>query len=188
MMDPMSRARASGAPTIETAATPVASDFLVLDAEPDAFVFGCWKNVLLAIWKKQATGPSVERLDRAITAMAARQAGMRSNVHLVEHGAGLPTTEARAGFVDLMKRNATEIACVFIVIDGTGFWSGALRAALTGIRLLAPRSFHYSLVGSVEEVVRGLGVEHEKRTGVHLDAHELRSIIKTARCADKRGP
>ena len=159
------------------------SAFVVLDAEPGEFAVGAWKNVLIVVWRTQATAPLVERLDRAIASLASRQPGLRSNVHVIAEGAALPTPEARAGFVALMKRNADQLACISIVVDGRGFWSSALRAALTGIRLVTPRSFHYRLVASVEETLRSLPLEHEERTGVRLDANQLRTAIAAAQRA-----
>jgi hypothetical protein len=168
--------------TVRASMSPV-SAFVVLDVEPGAFAVGSWKNVLIVVWRTQATAPLVDRLDRAILTLAGRQPGLRSNVHVISEGAGLPTPEARAGFVTLMRRNAHELACISIVIDGSGFWSGALRAALTGIRLVTPRSIQYRLVGSVDDTVRGLPVEHEERTGVRLDAGQLRTAIGAAQRA-----
>lgn len=159
------------------------SAFVVLDVEPGAFVVGSWKNVLIVVWRTQATAPLVDRLDRAIVTLAGRQPGLRSNVHVVSEGAGLPTPEARAGFVALMRRNAGELASVFVVIDGSGFWSGALRSVLTGIRLVTPRSIQFCLVGSVDETVRGLPCEHEARTGVRLEGGQLRTAIGAAQRA-----
>jgi hypothetical protein len=97
--------------------------FQILDWEPHGFVFGSWKNVLIAIWKGQATGPRVERFKRAIEVMNERIPGYRSNVHVILEGAKLPTAEARASLVELMKRNQDVLAGVVIVVSGTGFWS-----------------------------------------------------------------
>jgi hypothetical protein len=165
---------------------PASDAFAVLDSEPGAFLFGVWKNILVAVWRSQATGPAVERLAKATDAVAARRPGPRSNVHLIASGAGLPTAEARAAFVTLMKRNAESLACVAIVIDGTGFWSGALRAALSGIHVLSPRSFDFRLLGATEDVVRWLPAAHERKTGVPVDAQLLRVVLEAAPRADER--
>jgi hypothetical protein len=154
--------------------------FIVLDSDPEAFVFGAWKNVLVVVWKSQATAKSVERLSKATDVMAARWPGCRSNVHVIQDGAALPTSEARAGFVTLMKRNRESLACVAIVIAGNGFWSGALRSAMTGLGMLAPRSFAFRVVGSSEEAVQWLPAAHESKTGVSLDPRRLKAVLGEA--------
>jgi hypothetical protein len=155
-------------------------DFTVFDSEPGAFVFGAWKNVLIAVWANQLNGHSVERFTKAVDTMAARRPGLRSNVHVVTERTALPTPEARAALVASMTRHSESLACVCVVFCGSGFWASALRAAVTGMRFLAPRSFDFQLFGAVEEVVRWLPAEHQKITNVHLDAEELRSALKAA--------
>jgi hypothetical protein len=166
--------------------------FIVLDSEPGRFVFGAWKNVLVIVWKSQATAKSVARFSKTSDMMAARWPGCRSNVHVIQDGAALPTSEARAGFLTLMKRNRESLACIAIVIAGNGFWSGALRSAMTGLRMLAPRSFAFRVVGSSEDVVQWLPAAHEAKTGVSLDPRRLKAVLDEATGASKpvppRGP
>jgi hypothetical protein len=155
-------------------------DFSVLDSEPGSFVFAAWKNVLIVFWAGQIDGPAVDRFRSAVETIAVTRPGLRSNVHVVTEGTALPTQEARAGLVASMTRHSGELASVSVVFLGTGFWASALRAAVTGMRFLAPRSFDFQLFGTVEEVVRWLPTEHEKVTGVHLDGGQLRSALRTA--------
>ncbi|HZU83852.1 MAG TPA: hypothetical protein VE987_13085 [Polyangiaceae bacterium] len=168
-------------------AAPVgpASEFLVIDSEPGHFVFGAWKNVFVAVWKAQATGNAVERLASAIESMAAMRPGKRSNVHVIASGAALPTTEARAGFVKLMNRNREALACVAVVIGGVGFWSSALWSAMTALRMLAPRSFDFRLVGTLEELAAWLPAAHESKTGVRIDPEELRAVLRAAPATER---
>ena len=163
-------------------------DFTVFDSEPGLFVFGAWENVLIAVWASQIDGACVERFTKAVDTMAARRPGLRSNVHVVTEGTALPTPEARAGLVASMKRHSGSLASVGVVFRGSGFWAGALRAAVTGMRFLSPRSFDFQLFGAVDEVVRWLPVEHQKVTGVHLDAAGLRSALEAAQAKLKEQP
>jgi hypothetical protein len=163
--------------------TPFASqpdDFAVFDSAPGSFVFAAWKNVLIAVWAGQIDGASVGRFTKAVDEMSARRPGLRSNVHVVMQGTALPTTEARAGLVGSMTRHSGELASVAVVFCGTGFWASALRAAVTGMRFLAPRSFDFQLFGAIDEVIQWLPPEHEKITGVYLDPAGLRSALRAA--------
>jgi hypothetical protein len=154
--------------------------FQLLDSEPNGFVFGSWKNVLIAIWKGQATAARVERLKRAIEVMSEHTPGYRSNVHVILEGAALPTAEARASLVALMKRNRDALAAVVIVVSGTGFWSSALRSAMTGLRVLAPTSFGFQVAATIDHVVNWLPAVHERSCGVKLDPEELGDVLRSA--------
>jgi len=154
--------------------------FQLLDWEPTAFVFGSWKNVLIAVWKSQATVPRVERFKRAIELMGERTPGYRSNVHVILEGAGLPTAKARDLFVALMKHHRDALACVAIVVSGTGFWASALRGAMTGLRALAPTSYGFHVAATIDNVVNWLPAVHELNTGVKLDPAELGDVLRYA--------
>ena len=155
-------------------------DFTIFDSETGSFVFAAWKNVLIVVWAGQIDGPAVERFTKAVEKMSASRPGLRSNVHVVTQGTALPTPEARAGLVGSMTRHSGELASVSVVFCGTGFWASALRAAVTGMRFLAPRSFDFQLFGTIDEVIQWLPPEHEKITGVYLDPGSLRSALKAA--------
>ena len=129
-------------------------------------------------WESAADSSAVERLAKVSTALAAVDPqSRRSNVHIITESGGLPTPAARAGFIELMKEHADRLACVAIVVGGTGFLASALRSALTGMRLLAPRSFNYRLHGSVDEVLKWLPAEHHTRTGEELDSRRLGQVL-----------
>ena len=81
---------------------------IVLDSEPGAFIFGSWRNVFIGIWESQATMAAVDRMVKATDAMSELHPTGRSTIHIVVHGAGLPSAEVRAHFVDVLKKNADQ--------------------------------------------------------------------------------
>jgi hypothetical protein len=135
--------------------------------------------VLVVVWESQATMTAVDRMVRASNTLNSAWPTGRSNIHIIADGAGLPTPEVRAHFIDLMKIHAEELACVGVVVGGTGFWTSALRSFVTGLRWLAPRTFDFRLFGTVHEVARWLPPEHAKRTAVNLDSRRLVQILET---------
>ena len=156
----------------------VLSEITVHDTEPGQFSIATWRNVLIVRWESAADGSAVERLAKVSTALAAAElATRRSNIHIIADGAGLPTPAARAGFIGLMKQHAGRLACVAIVVGGTGFLASAMRSLMTGMRLLSPRSFNYRLHGSIDEVVKWLPNEHFVKTGVQLDSRRLAQVL-----------
>jgi hypothetical protein len=149
----------------------------VLDSEPGAFLFGAWKNVFVGVWESQATKPAVDRMVRATDAMNDWCPSGRSTIHLVVDGAGLPTADVRAHFANALKKNAGQLACVAVIIGGTGFWTSALRSFVTGLRWLAPRSFDFRLCATVEELAKWVPAEHAKRTGIEIDPRRLVQVL-----------
>jgi hypothetical protein len=154
------------------------NEITVHDTEPGRFHIASWKNVLIVRWESAANSSAVERLAKVSKALAAAQLQTRrSNIHIIADGAGLPTPTARAGFIQLMKEHGDRLACVAIVVGGTGFLASAMRSLMTGMRLLAPRSFNYRLHGSTDEVVEWLPAEHLARTGEELDSRQLGRVL-----------
>ncbi|MET0591092.1 MAG: hypothetical protein ABW133_00230 [Polyangiaceae bacterium] len=149
----------------------------VLDAEPGAFLFGAYKNIFVGVWESQATMNAVERMVKATNTMSELHPTGRSTIHIVVHGAALPTAEVRGHFVSTLKSHADQIACVAVVVGGTGFWTSALRSFVTGLRWLSPRSFDFRLCGSTYEVSRWLPNEHNKRTGIDIDPKRLVQVL-----------
>jgi hypothetical protein len=150
---------------------------IVLDTEPGAFLFGSWKNVFVGVWESQATMPAVDRMLRATTILNDLCPMGRSTIHIVAHGASLPSPEVRTHFANALKKNAEKLACVAVIVVGTGFWTSALRSFVTGLRWLAPRSFDFRMNSTIEEVAKWLPAEHAKRTGVELDRRRLVQVI-----------
>jgi hypothetical protein len=99
----------------------------------------------------------------------------------------LPAPDVRAHFVDALKKNAENLACVAVVVAGTGFWTSALRSFVTGLRWLAPRSFEFRMDSTVEDVAKWLPAEHATRTGVELDRRRLVQVIEGWAAPRRRG-
>jgi hypothetical protein len=154
------------------------SELTIEDTEPGRFHIASWNNVVMVRWESAADSSAVERLAKVSKALAAaNHEARRTNIHVIADGAGLPTPGARAGFVDLMKEHGDRLACVAIVVESTGFLASAMRSLLTGMRLLAPRTFNYRLDGSVDEVLKWLPAEHLARTGEELDGRRLGRVL-----------
>jgi hypothetical protein len=152
---------------------------VVHDAEPGSFLFGSYQNVVIAVWTGSANVSGVERLAKVAGPVRA-SIGRGSSVHLIVGSAGLPTEEARAGFVKLTQNSADLIACLGIVVAGTGFWASALRSAMTGMHSQRTGSFDYRLLGSIDELVEWLPAAHERGTGVVLQPKSLSAVIDDA--------
>jgi hypothetical protein len=151
-----------------------------LDSTPGKFAFFASQNVTIFVWLSAASGADVERAANAMRPRMKLYPRGQSHIHLVKSGIGLPTPEARAGFVGLMDQYDRQLACVAVALLGRGFWASALQGAITGMRMLAPRSFEMRMHSDLESVVAWLPDAHLKRTGVFLDPAELLAALNQA--------
>ena len=152
----------------------------LLDSEAGHFSFFAWQNVTLVAWAQQATGSAVNRIDAASLPLLKDHPEGISTIHLVKNGAGMPTAEAREGFVQSMKANAKSLQCVSVVLLGGGFWASTVQSIVTGMRMLAPNTFLMRIDSSYDSAVHWLPSEHLRRTGVALRPNELKTAMTQA--------
>jgi hypothetical protein len=148
----------------------------LFDRAPGEFCFARWKNVVVQAWAAQANAVSIARLRQTLSRVAG--SGVRSSISVIADGLPPPTPEARAGFIDLMNSGANEIACLAIVVQGTGFASSALRSAVTGMRVATMRTYEMAILSSVEELGPWLPPRHLMKTGVELDPARLCEVVR----------
>lgn len=145
---------------------------------PGAYAFGLWNNVLIARWEGPADAAGVAHLAAIGKAFGAEHPGGRqSGIHIVLEDVGLPTAEARAGLMQLMKSQADQVAAIGVVILGSGFVASAVRSFLAGLRFAAPRSFDFRVHGKTSDVTKWLPAAHLRQTGEELDALRLDRVL-----------
>ena len=152
----------------------------LLDSEAGHFSFFVWQNVTIVAWASAATGSVVQRIDAASAPLLKEHREGISTIHLVKEGAGMPTAEAREGFLQSMKVNAKSLQCVSVVMLGGGFWASTLQSIVTGMRMLAPNSFVLRVDNGFDSCVHWLPPEHLRRTGVALRPDELKAAMTEA--------
>jgi len=149
----------------------------ILDREPGKFLFGQWKNITVLAWAAQADANTIARLRRSLASVVGTCPGGRSTVSIIAEGLPPPTDDARERVADLMNGDNIDLACLAIVVNGSGFMSSVLRSMHTGMRIGAPRSYEMAMFGTTDELARWLPPLHLAKTGVHIDAAELRKIV-----------
>jgi hypothetical protein len=145
------------------------------------FRLGSWQDVCVCTWSGQPTVAVVATLFELLGKLREQRAVRRSYAHLIPDGLGLPDGPTRSAMIKIMREFETQLACVGMVIGGTGFWASAMRNAAIGLRVLAPRSFDYSMFATEAELLDWLPDAHQKQTGVVLSRAELASVLAEAR-------
>jgi hypothetical protein len=167
---------------VSTQAAPLVAygnDLVVLDFEPGAFLFGHWKNVTILVWAARADASTIARLGRALAGIASPPGG-RSAVSVLVEGLPLPSAETRAAIVDVINNRAQHLACLGVVVNGSGFASSALMSAHTDIRAKSTGSYEMGLLGSIEELATWLPPLHLQRTLVKIEPAELADRVRRA--------
>ncbi|MET0592911.1 MAG: hypothetical protein ABW133_09445, partial [Polyangiaceae bacterium] len=72
---------------------------------------------------------------------------------------------------------SAHFGAVSIVIHGSGFVASAVRSFLTGLRLVAPRSFDFRLHSRTFEVLKWFPAAHENRTGRPIDVAQFGRVL-----------
>jgi len=149
----------------------------VMDTEPGAWSFGVWKNFVIGVWSKGGTAPAVQSLAKTSRTFKERY----TSIHIIKSGAGLPTSDGRAALVELLKERTGKLACVTVVLLGSGFWASAVQSMVTGLHMLAPSaSMKLRICETLDEAVAWLAKEHGALTGVDVSASELRTVLADA--------
>jgi len=133
---------------------------------------------MLVKWEREADGESVGCLEELVRQFQGRHPdGRQSGVHIIAEGVGLPTAEARTRLMSLIKRGSEHFGAVGIVILGTGFVASAVRSFLTGLRLIAPRSFDFRLHGRSADVLKWFPAAHARHTGQTIDIAQFGRVL-----------
>lgn len=141
-----------------------------------------WRNVTIVAWLGKPTGAATRELG-TITKRALNELGTGtkvSNVHLIPISLRLPDAEARAGLHEVTQHYGQYTACVGVIVSGSGFWASAVRGVVTGVQVIAPRSFEMRIHTNSTELLDWLPREHERRTGVAIEGAELQRQIEQA--------
>jgi hypothetical protein len=141
--------------------------------EPGTCRIAGLRNLLIISWTSRATGPAIARLGEATQRVITSYPAGTSAIHLIADKAGVPTPEARSALMHLMSTHSKSLACVAVVVGGTGFWASTMRSFVTGMRFMTPRNFDLRLHGTIEEVLEWFPKQHEKISGVSIDVATL---------------
>jgi hypothetical protein len=164
-----------------TSANPSTASEPHIFYETDGCVFASWRNVLIAIWTTQGTGPLAEKLGEIARPFSKSHPEGFSSVHVIGKKPPLPTSEARDKLLSLMADFSGNVACIGTVLEGSGFWASAVRSFIVGLRLLSPRTFEMQTYATLSELTNWMVAPHATRTGVAIEPVEFERILATLR-------
>lgn len=155
-----------------------ATSVVTLRVEPRIYYYSSWQNLTLAVWVGQATGPSVRSLGEISREMVRRHPEGHSSVVFILDKIPAPTPEARE-VLDKVFHSRNDLACVSVVIEGSGFWASGMRSLMGNSHRASAgaTSTVLRLNTAINEVIEWLPAEHLRRTGVELDPAEFSRVL-----------
>jgi hypothetical protein len=163
--------------------TPIKASLAELDQVPGVVRVFELANITIVVWHGQPIEAAVECLARTTERRRRQYPEGLSVIHLVKGDITLPDAETRQAFVRLMKSSNDVLACVAVVVGGTGFWASTARSLITGMRVLARGAFDMRLHGTIHEVVGWLPAKHAEKTGFVIAPAQLATSLEQAALA-----
>ena len=161
--------------------TDRSAELHVVGEYPGVHRVGLWHNVCIVVWFGPATGAAARKLGPIAQTMIDQLDGLQlSYIHVILDGIALPDAATRDGLLEITRAYSSHVACVAVLIAGTGFWASAFRGFVTGFRVLAPRTFSLRIHTAAAELLEWFPKEHERRTGVALDPSQLAQTLERA--------
>lgn len=127
---------------------------LVVDEVSAEHAFGRCDRTVIHLWRAQLNGPRLQRAKRHSERCKA-ELGRYSFVTMfaTDHGQFTPdiSEEARKGVADLAHWSADVVTAAVGVVEGSGFITAMIRAAGTGVAMIAKPKFPLKIVATVPE-------------------------------------
>ena len=157
----------------------------VMDSQPGAFWFGAWGNINVLVWFKSPDLEAVKRLDATNPERVRAHPEKLSTVHIAAASAGPPESEARTALNDMHKRYGDTVGCAAVVIEHGGLLGTAVRSAVTGMMMVAPKHYRVKVFDTIDPVAPWLAENHARSTGVSIAANDVLSVLKFARAGGR---
>jgi len=162
-------------------ATSTDSSILTLElrTEPGVYAYDLWQNISIGVYVGQATLTAVRRLNDMSREMSQRYPDGRSSVVFVLDQLLGPTPEAQVEMKRVVESEG--LACMCIVIEGTGFWASGIRSMANNVKREVTTGVQHRVFTTIDEVVTWMPPLHRDMTGVVLDPSEFRRALASVR-------
>lgn len=148
----------------------------LLQLDPDQALF-TWNNVVVVAWRGECTAPGVTRFERAALSTLLRWPQGVVLLGVIEPGATPPSQEMRSVIAASNDRMASKGALAFAaVFSGAGFFGSAVRGVVTGLTLLARRTYPFRVFPGHQEAVQWFGTLLEP-LGVGFSVDECSAAV-----------
>jgi hypothetical protein len=148
--------------------------------EPQILHYCAWQNVSIGVWVGQATTAAVKAIVPVAGHLSRSYPTGHSSIAFILDKLPAPAPEANELMARIFGRGS-ELSCVAIVLEGTGFWASGLRSMIANMHRAARGSMRVRIATSIEDVLGWFPSEHARLTGIALDTPTLRSAMQYVR-------
>jgi hypothetical protein len=154
---------------------------IILEESPGELWFGAWGPINAVIWAGRATVDKVTRVNRGLAVRYDALDHMRmSTVHVVLADVGPPDPDVRAAIIDMNEHWRDAVACGAVVIERVGLAGLALRSAITGIIMLAPKHYRVKVFDALEPCAPWVAEQHSRVTSVSVETARILQCLQHA--------
>ena len=158
-------------------------ELVALDFTPGVFWFGAWRNLTIGVWSGDASVDVIRRIDATNPERTQAHPEGISTVHIVTPTANPPDAATRAALNDMHARWGHTVGCAVVVIEHGGLAGAAVRGAVTGMAMLAPKRYRLKVFDTIAPVTSWLVEQHARSTGVQLNPQDVIAVLRRARAA-----
>jgi hypothetical protein len=148
-------------------------------AVPGIYSGYIWKNIAIVLWFAPANLETLPIFEESCKALVREHPeGLSAVSIIVPGGRGLPDPQVRRELARIMSDNVDRFAAMAVLLPGTGFWASTMRGMLTALSMLVRQPHRMQIFGTYSEVVKWLLPLHTARTNTHIDAVQLRAVLR----------
>ena len=151
----------------------------LLEHIPGRAAFLYCDSVVLLVWLDAADHVVMDRLGSAIGKLTPRNLPAVSVINWLTPNRPMPDADARRRLAQLGRTFQGDVSCVSVILNGDGFWAGAIRGAVNGISMLLPSQFELRVDHTLDDTLLWRPRAHHKLTGEPLSAQRVRYIVQT---------
>jgi hypothetical protein len=146
----------------------------------NAYVIGSFQDVLIGVWRAKPPRGAAASIEKAMISITRRWDRV-SMLNISEPAVTLPDAEERATLLDVVRRRLSQIRCAAIVLETDGLKGVAVRAAVTGITMMARGGHPTGTFATVGEAAAWLAPQMAKTDDLGVSRYEIMAAVRELR-------
>jgi hypothetical protein len=115
-------------------------------------VTATWDKLFMVVWKRNVTVMAAQTIRNQLKEFIAIVPGRRvALLTVVEQGAPLPSSDARAALANILRSCRDDLICSAVAMEGSGFVVAAQRAVAIGLSMVAKQPFPHRIFASPQQ-------------------------------------
>jgi hypothetical protein len=113
---------------------------VVIHSAHDDWAMGEFGPCLIVIWRGTVTVAALHQVNERIVNLAQRRPGHCAYINVIEKNSPLPSAQTRKLAMEGVEKPGRALTCMAAIIEGNELRSTVVRAIITGMAFLLPKS------------------------------------------------